>query len=84
MTEKHLSSQFDSELNGVSSRVMELGGMVESQIHQAVYALLQFDVEAADRVMETEQRVNAMEIDIDRELSRSLRAASPRHATCAC
>ena len=34
MTEKHLSSQFDSELNGVSSRVMELGGMVESQINQ--------------------------------------------------
>ena len=39
MTEKHLSSQFDSELNGVSSRVMELGGMVESQIHQAIYSL---------------------------------------------
>ena len=56
MTEKHLSSQFDSELNGVSSRVMELGGMVESQIQQAVYALAQFDPEAADRVMETEVR----------------------------
>jgi len=77
MTEKHLSSQFDSELNGVSSRVMELGGMVESQIHQAVYALLQFDVEAADRVMETEQRVNAMEIDIDRELSSIIARRQP-------
>jgi phosphate transport system protein len=36
MTEKHLSSQFDSELNRVSARVMELGGLVESQIRQAV------------------------------------------------
>jgi phosphate transport system protein len=77
MTEKHLSSQFDSELNGVSSRVMELGGMVESQIHQAVYALLQFDPEAADRVMETENRVNAMEIDIDRELSSIIARRQP-------
>ncbi|MGJ7563865.1 phosphate signaling complex protein PhoU [Variovorax sp. GB1R11] len=77
MTEKHLSSQFDSELNGVSSRVMELGGMVESQIHTAVYALLQFDVEAADRVMETENRVNAMEIDIDRELSSIIARRQP-------
>lgn len=77
MTEKHLSSQFDSELNGVSSRVMELGGMVESQIHQAVYALLQFDPEAADRVMETEHRVNAMEIDIDRELSSIIARRQP-------
>ncbi|MDQ0016743.1 phosphate transport system protein [Variovorax boronicumulans] len=77
MSEKHLSSQFDSELNGVSSRVMELGGMVESQIHQAVYALLQFDAEAADRVMETEHRVNAMEIDIDRELSSIIARRQP-------
>ena len=69
MTEKHLSSQFDSELNGVSSRVMELGGMVESQIHQAIYSLAQFDAETADRVMETEHKVNALEMEIDRELS---------------
>lgn len=77
MTEKHLSSQFDSELNTVSSRVMELGGMVEAQIHQAVYALQQFDPETADRVMETENRVNAMEIEIDRELSSIIARRQP-------
>lgn len=77
MTEKHLSSQFDSELNGVSSRVMELGGMVESQIVQAVYALAQFDTDAADRVIETEIRVNAMEIEIDRELSSIIARRQP-------
>lgn len=77
MTEKHLSSQFDTELNGVSSRVMELGGMVEAQIHQAVYALAEFDSEAADRVMETENRVNAMEIEIDRELSSIIARRQP-------
>ncbi len=77
MTEKHLSSQFDSELNAVSSRVMELGGMVEAQINQAVYALSEFDPEAADRVMETENRVNAMEIEIDRELSSIIARRQP-------
>ncbi|MDM0013540.1 phosphate signaling complex protein PhoU [Variovorax sp. J22P168] len=77
MTEKHLSSQFDSELNTVSSRVMELGGMVEAQIHQAVYALQEFDAEAADRVTETENRVNAMEIEIDRELSSIIARRQP-------
>ena len=39
MPDKHLSTQFDSELTSVSSRVMELGGLVESQIRQAIYAL---------------------------------------------
>lgn len=77
MTEKHLSSQFDSELNGVSSRVMELGGMVESQIHQAIYSLAQFDADAADRVIETETRVNALEIEIDRELSSIIARRQP-------
>jgi len=77
MTEKHLSSQFDSELNGVSSRVMELGGMVEAQIHQAIYSLAQFDAETADRVMETEHRVNALEMEIDRELSSIIARRQP-------
>jgi len=42
MPEKHLSTQFDSELSSISTRVMELGGLVESQIRQAIYALSQF------------------------------------------
>ena len=62
MPDKHLSTQFDSELNGVSSRVMELGGLVESQIRLAIYALSQFSTESANQVIETEARVNAMEM----------------------
>lgn len=77
MPDKHLSTQFDSELNGVSSRVMELGGLVESQIRQAIYALAQFNAEAASQVLETENRVNAMEVDIDRELSSIIARRQP-------
>ncbi len=69
MADKHLSTQFDTELNGVSSRVMELGGLVESQIRKAIYALSQFSVEVANEVEATEHRVNAMEVEIDRELA---------------
>ena len=77
MSDKHLSSQFDSELSAVSTRVMEMGGLVESQIHQAVYALSQFSVEVANVVSATEPRVNAMEIDIDRELSSIIARRQP-------
>jgi phosphate transport system protein len=69
MPDKHLSTQFDSELNTVSSRVMELGGLVESQIRQAVYALSQFNADVADQVIENESRVNSLEVEIDRELA---------------
>ena len=69
MPDKHLSTQFDSQLNNVSSRVMEMGGLVEAQIHQAVHALLEFSSEAADQVIAAEPRVNMMEVEIDRELA---------------
>lgn len=69
MPTKHLSTQFDSELNSVSARVMEMGGLVEQQIHYAVYALTQWSLEAVETVTALEQKVNAMEVDIDYELS---------------
>ena len=77
MTDKHLSTQFDSELSAVSTRVMELGGLVASQIRQAIYALMQYSAEAADQVIETEARVNAMEVDIDRDLSSIIARRQP-------
>ena len=77
MPDKHLSTQFDSELSAVSSRVLELGGLVESQIRQAIFALSQFSVEVANQVTEVEARVNAMEVDIDRELSSIIARRQP-------
>ena len=77
MSDKHLSAQFDVELNDVSARVMELGGLVESQIHTAVYALAQFSASAAQQVLDVEQRVNAMEVEIDRELASIIARRQP-------
>lgn len=69
MADKHLSTQFDSELNTVSTLLMEMGGLVESQIRDAILALSQFDGEIALEVLERESRVNKMEIEIDEDLS---------------
>ena len=77
MSDKHLSSQFDSELTAVSTRVMEMGGLVESQIRTAVYALAQFSAEAAAQVMEAESRVNTMEVEIDHDLSSIIARRQP-------
>lgn len=77
MTDKHLSSQFDSELSAVSTRVMEMGGLVESQIRTAVYSLAEFSADAAGQAREMETRVNAMEVEIDRELSSIIARRQP-------
>ncbi|RYF18570.1 MAG: phosphate signaling complex protein PhoU [Comamonadaceae bacterium] len=77
MPDKHLSTQFDTELNALSSRVMELGGLVESQIRQAIYAVSEFNGDVARQVIETEDRVNQMEVDIDRDLSSVIARRQP-------
>lgn len=69
MSDKHLSTQFDSELSGVSARVMEMGGLAEAQIREAIGALSRFSAQMAAQVIANEPRVNAMEVEIDRELS---------------
>jgi phosphate transport system protein len=69
MNDKHLSTQFDAELSGISARVLEMGGLVESQVAQAIYALTQFSGETASQVLRQEERVNQMEVEIDRDLS---------------
>jgi phosphate transport system protein len=77
MTEKHLSSQFDNELSGISTRVLEMGGLVESQVAQAIYALTHFSGETASTVLEGEERVNAMEMAIDADLSTIIARRQP-------
>jgi phosphate transport system protein len=77
MSDKHLSTQFDAELSGISTRVLEMGGMVESQVARAVYALTNFSAEIASDVLATEERVNQTEIEIDRDLSTIIARRQP-------
>jgi len=77
MSDKHLSTQFDSELTEVSTRFMEMGGLVEAQIHQAIRALSAFSVEVANQVTANEARVNSMEVEIDREISSIIARRQP-------
>ena len=77
MTEKHLSAQFDAELSGISTRVLEMGGLVESQVSQAIYALTNFSEATAAQVLTREETVNAAEVEIDRDLSRILARRQP-------
>ena len=77
MPDKHLSSQFDADLNAVSSRVLEMGGLVEAQITDAMQALNEFDRNAAERAIAIEERLNAMEVEIDQECGNIIARRQP-------
>jgi phosphate transport system protein len=77
MMDKHISTQFDSDLRGVSTRVLEMGGLVEAQMRLAIEALTLMSTEVAQKAMETESAVNQFEVDIDRDLSSIIARRQP-------
>src|ERR1700733_12869275 len=77
MSDKHLSSQFDADLNAVSSKVLEMGGLVESQIINAMQALNTFDMDIVEAGILAETRLNSMEIEIDEECSNIIARRQP-------
>lgn len=77
MPDKHLSSQFDADLNLLSSRVLEMGGLVESQIVNAMNALNNYNEDAIKQVLTVERRVNEMEVEIDQECNNIIARRQP-------
>ena len=77
MPDKHISSQFDAELNTISSHVLEMGGLVEAQLHQAVYSMVHMSRESADQVLENENRINQFELQIDQAIISTIGRRQP-------
>lgn len=77
MSDKHISSQFDAELNSISTHVLEMGGLVESQLHQAVHALVNMSLDSAEQVIANEARINQMELQIDHEIISTIGRRQP-------
>ena len=74
---EHLSKQFDTELEAIRSRVLEMGGLVESQIRRALDALTSGERALADEVIANDRRVNGMEVAIDGECSQVIVRRQP-------
>jgi phosphate transport system protein len=62
---EHTSKQFDADLEGIRSRVLQMGGLVETQLLAAIDTLMTGSDELISRVIETERRVNSNEKEID-------------------
>lgn len=77
MSDKHLSTQFDADLNAISTKLLQMGGLVESQIEMAMKSLADFDAGLADQVMVREQQLNAMEIEIDADCGNIIARRQP-------
>ena len=77
MANEHISRKFDSELEGVRSRVLQMGGLVERQIGRALDALVNGDLVLADAVIRDDHLVNALEVGIDDDCTHIIARRQP-------
>ena len=75
--EGHTAHQFDIELNEVKHKVMNMGGLVESMVHNGLEALMNMDAELGRKVSEDDRIANQFELDIDEDCTRILARRQP-------
>lgn len=73
----HISQQFNAELDDIKTRMLEMGGLVERQVAEAVNAVMSADSGLAERVLRGDARINAMEVSIDEECALILARRHP-------
>jgi len=74
---EHISRQFDADLEAIRASVLQMGGLVESQIKNAVESLISGNVALMNKVIEDDHRVNAMEVKIDEACSQVIARRQP-------
>ena len=65
MLEGHIYKTFDLELKELKEKLLYEGGLVEKAINSAIKALLERNSELADKVIDDDPIVNALEVEID-------------------
>jgi phosphate transport system protein len=77
MQSEHIYKQYDAELESVRAKVLEMGGLVEQQIVDALEALVNTDSKLAKEVMDNDRRVNNLEVQIDEDCSHIIARRQP-------
>jgi len=73
----HISKQFNLELEEIKNNMLEMGGVIERQIADAMKSLLEGDTGLAAQVLTVEDRIDSMEVNIDEECSLILARRHP-------
>ena len=73
----HISQQYNTELEDIRSKVLQMGGLVEQQIEQALIALNKGDIALGEAVIMDDTKVNKLEVTIDEECNQIIARRQP-------
>lgn len=61
----HSSKQYDLDLEAIRSKVLLMGGLVESQFHDSITCFRTGDIARAEQVIKGDEAVNKLEVSLD-------------------
>ncbi len=73
----HISSRYNADLEHLRASVLEMGGLVERQVIQALVGITNADETVIERVALEERRVNQLERTLDEDCNRILATRGP-------
>src|SRR5687767_11327320 len=65
MAGDHSSKQYDMDLETIRSKVLQMGGLVESQFNDAIASFRSGDLAQAEQVIKSDESVNHLEVTLD-------------------
>ncbi|WDE00420.1 phosphate signaling complex protein PhoU [Thalassomonas actiniarum] len=74
---RHISGQFNEDLERVINHVMHMGGLVEKQVSDALVAVAEADEDLARKVLSNDFQINSLEVSIDDECTRIIAKRQP-------
>ena len=77
LTDAHTVKRFGQELTELTSLVLRMGGLVEEQIHRAVMAISEEDLEVARDVIARDHVVNFLDVQADERIVNLLALRQP-------
>ena len=77
MSEQHISSAFDRDLEAIQARIMKMGGLVEAAIMEAARSLETRDEELAEQVRKGDKAIDALEELVNEDAARLIALRAP-------
>ena len=77
MSDKHISSQFDAQLDTLCAKVLYMGDLVEAQLRSALNALSDGNENVSDTFIGNEERIDALEVEIDADCANVIALRQP-------
>lgn len=74
---RHISGQFNDDLERVVNLVMKMGGLVEKQLSDALTSIAESDSSLAKKVLGNDKLINDLEVSIDDECTRLIAKRQP-------